>query len=212
MFSYIKRFIDDFDYRYRYSKYLLVFMNFPSQYLYNKNTVKMSGFKNIFSKLARMPWFLGLVIGILAAFVQALLISAGGPPAYGFCVACHTRDLINDIINLFAGEKILGVAPISSLSIFAVLTMVGVFIGGFSAAKHNKEFKIKKSPPLTYLLYFIGGILVLCFALLLGGCPYRAALRFAYGGMVALIGILAMAGGVFVGVRILLKKMEKEGV
>lgn len=172
----------------------------------------MSEIKEKLSNLARMPWFLGLIIGMLAAFVQALLIGTGGPPAYGFCVACHTRDLINDIINLFAGEKILGVAPISALSIFAVLTMVGVFIGGFSAAKLNKEFKIKKSPPLTYFLYLIGGILVLCFALLLGGCPYRAALRFSYGGMIALIGILAMAGGVFAGVRILLKKMEKEVV
>lgn len=164
------------------------------------------------SKLARQPWFLGLVIGFLAALVQAMLMSVGGPPAYGFCVACHTRDLINDIINDIAGEKILGLAPVSSLAVFSVLTMVGVFIGGFAAAKLNKEFKIKTSKPLVYLAYLGGGILVICFALLLGGCPYRAALRFAYGGMVALVGILSMAGGVFVGVRILLKKMEKEVV
>lgn len=177
-----------------------------------ENKMKMSEVKDKFSNLARQPWFLGLVIGFLAALVQALLISVGGPPAYGFCVACHTRDLINDIINLIAGEPVLGVAPVSALAIFAVLTMVGVFIGGYAAAKVNKEFKIKKSPPLTYLAYLGGGILVLCFALLLGGCPYRAALRFAYGGMIALIGIIAMAGGVFVGVQLLLKKMEKEEV
>jgi len=168
--------------------------------------------EKVFSKLARQPWFLGLIIGILAAVVQAMLISVGGPPAYGFCVACHTRDLINFIVNALAGEQIVGLAPVSNLAVFSVLTMVGVFIGGFVAARSNNEFKIKTSSPLTYVIYLGGGILVLCFALLLGGCPYRAALRFAYGGMVALIGILAMAGGVFVGVQILLKKMENEEI
>ncbi|MHA1248640.1 MAG: YeeE/YedE thiosulfate transporter family protein [Candidatus Helarchaeota archaeon] len=168
--------------------------------------------KEKFSKLARQPWFLGFIIGISVALVQAMLISVGGPPAYSFCVACHTRDLINGIINDIAGKNILGLAPISNLAIFPMLTMVGVFIGGFAAAKINKEFKIKKSSPLVYFLYLGGGILVICFALLLGGCPYRAALRFAYGDMIALIGILAMAGGIFTGVQILLKKMEKEEV
>ncbi|MFX0070313.1 MAG: YeeE/YedE thiosulfate transporter family protein [Candidatus Hermodarchaeota archaeon] len=167
--------------------------------------------KEKISKIIKIPAFLGFVIGILAAFGQALLISAGGPEAYGFCVACHTRDLMNRIVNSIAGSTIVGLAPISALSILPVLTMVGVFIGGYAAAKSNKEFKIKKSPPLTYVIYLIGGILVLCFALLLGGCPYRAALRFAYGDLVALIGILSMAGGVFVGVQLLLYKMEKGG-
>lgn len=163
------------------------------------------------SKIIKIPAFLGFVIGILAALSQALLISVGGPEAYGFCVACHTRDLINDIINDIAGKSVLGLAPIASLAILPVLSIVGVFIGGFAAAKRNKEFKIKKSPPLTYLIYFLGGILVLCFALLLGDCPYRAALRFGYGDLVALIGIFSMAGGVFVGVQLLLYKMERVG-
>ncbi|TFG00494.1 MAG: hypothetical protein EU542_08025, partial [Promethearchaeota archaeon] len=125
--------------------------------------------KQKISKLIKMPAFLGFVIGILAALSQALLISVGGPEAYGFCVACHTRDLINDTINDIAGQEILGLAPIASLAILPVLSILGVFIGGFAAARSNKEFKIKKSPPLTYVLYFLGGILVLCFALLLGG-------------------------------------------
>lgn len=162
-----------------------------------------------FSKIIRIPAFLGLCIGLLAAFSQALLISAGGPEAYGFCVACHTRDLINGVVNDAAGEKMLGLAPISANSVIAVLTIVGVMIGAFIAAFKNKEFKIKKSKSLSYIVYFLGGIAVLNLALLLGGCPYRAALRFAYGDIVALIGILAMIGGVGIGVIILLKRGVK---
>lgn len=159
------------------------------------------------SQIIKLPVFLGICIGFLAALSQALLISAGGPEAYGFCVACHTRDLINACINDIAGEKILGLASIGASSI--ILSMIGVMIGGFMAARLNKEFKIKKSPPLTYLWYFIGGILVLCFALLLGGCPYRSALRFAYGDLIALMGIFSIAGGVAVGVILLLYQVNR---
>ena len=161
------------------------------------------------SKWARNPIFLGVIIGFLAAFGQALLFSAGGPEAYGFCVACHLRDFTNDIVNSVAGTE-LAVAPISKNSILPALSIIGVMIGAFIAAKSNKEFKIKKGTFKDYIVYFISGVLVLTFALLVGGCPYRNALRFAYGDLIALIGILAMAVGVFVGTKIITAKMEKE--
>lgn len=160
-------------------------------------------------KWIRNPIFLGIVIGFLAAISQALFLSAGGPEAYGFCVACHTRDLINDIVNSLFGTE-LGVAPISQKAILPSLSIIGVMIGAFIAAKSNKEFKVKKGNWKSYLFYFVGGILVLVFALLVGGCPYRNALRMAYGDLVALIGILAMVLGVFVGVKIILAQMEKQ--
>ncbi|SRR6056297_611575 len=167
-------------------------------------------------KTIKNPIFLGAVIGFLAALVQALLSKSGGPEAYGVCVACHTRDIVNDLFNMLTGNEgtdaALAVAPFSKNADIAVLTIVGIIVGGFLAAKLNKEFKIKKSSLLSYLLYFLGGILVLIFALLLGACPYRAALRFAYGDLVALFGIIAMAVGVFVGVKILLYKMKGEEV
>ena len=171
-----------------------------------------SKFSITIQKLVRNPIFLGVLIGFLAAFSQALLISAGGPEAYGFCVACHTRDLINGIFNKLYDEPILGVAPISTNSISPVLSIVGVMIGAFIASKSNKEFKIKRGKWWEYVIYFLGGILVLFFALIIGGCPYRNALRFAYGDLVAFIAILAMTFGVFVGVKILLFRMEKKMV
>ena len=167
--------------------------------------------KKKISKLIKIPAFLGFLIGILAALLQAMLISAGGPEAYMFCVACHTRDLMNDSVNEILGVQVLGLAPISAASILPILSIVGVLIGAFIAAWKNKEYKLKKSSPLIYFLYTIGGVAVICLALLLGGCPYRAALRFGYGDLVALIGIISMAGGVAVGVSLLLYQMKKSG-
>jgi hypothetical protein len=158
------------------------------------------------SKIIKIPAFLGIVIGFFAALVQALIISAGGPEAYGFCVACHTRDLVNAFFNAFTGAN-LGLATISIVT--PVLTIIGVIIGGYIAATKNKEFRVKKTKPVIYLLYFLGGIASLNFALLLGACPYRAALRFAYGDLIALIGILSIAGGVAVGVLTLLFIMKR---
>lgn len=160
-------------------------------------------------RVMRIPMFLGILIGIFAALIQALVISAGGPEAYGFCVACHTRDLTNSLANSFSNSE-LGLAPISAVT--PVLTIVGVMIGGYIAAKNHEEFKIKKGSYLSYLLYFIGGILVLNFALLVGACPYRLALRFGYGDLVAFIGILSIAGGVAVGVGLLLYTMKRRGI
>jgi hypothetical protein len=162
-----------------------------------------------YTKLAKNPITLGVLIGFLSALTQALVYSAGGPPAYGFCVACHTRDLVNDVVNTIFGTN-LTVAPISAASITASLTMVGVIIGAFVSSKINKEFKIKKSKPVEYLFYTLGGIIVMIFGLLVGACPYRLALRTGYGDLVALIAILAMAAGVFVGVLIVQMKMKKE--
>ncbi len=164
------------------------------------------GTKYKISKIIKIPAFLGILIGFFAALVQALIISAGGPEAYGFCVACHTRDLVNAFFNAFTGDS-LGIAPVSMVT--PVLTIIGVIIGGYIAATRNKEFKVKKTKPIIYLLYFLGGIAVLNLALLLGACPYRVALRFAYGDLIALIGVLSIAGGVAVGVLILLFIMKR---
>src|SRR5512136_1006669 len=91
---------------------------------------------------ARNPLAVGLIIGILAALVQLLLISAGGPEAYGFCVACHTRDVVNVAVNDIAGTK-LAVAAISQNAILPVMTVIGVLIGAFVSAKYFEEFKTK---------------------------------------------------------------------
>jgi len=157
----------------------------------------------------RHPAFLGALIGILAAFTQALLISAGGPVAYGFCVACHTRDLVNGLTNIVAGTH-LALAPISANAVLPVMSIVGVLIGGYVAAKKSKEHKIRKGTNLDYVIYFLAGVIVLQLAMIFGGCPYRAALRTGYGDLSALVFIISMAAGVIAGAYIMLKWAERE--
>lgn len=159
---------------------------------------------------ARNPLFVGLAIGILAALVQVLLISAGGPEAYGFCVACHTRDVVNVAVNDIAGTK-LAVAPISQNAILPVMTVVGVLIGAFISARHYQEFRAKAGTAGSYGRYLLGGLLFMIFALYMGGCPYRMGLRTGYGDAVAFIGIIAIIVGVLVGTKIATAIGEREG-
>lgn len=160
--------------------------------------------------LARSPLYVGLAIGILAALVQVLLISAGGPEAYGFCVACHTRDVVNVAVNDIAGTK-LAVAAISQNAILPVMTVIGVLIGAFVSAKYYEEFKTKTGSVTSYIWYLLGGLLFMIFALFMGGCPYRIGLRIGYGDFVALIGVIAIIIGVLVGIKIATTMAEREG-
>lgn len=159
---------------------------------------------------ARNPLILGLLIGVLAAVVQGLLISAGGPEAYGFCVACHTRDVVNDAVNSIAGTK-LAFAPVSQNAVLPVMTVIGVLIGAFISAKFYQEFKTKTGSGVSYLWYLLGGLFFMVFALFMGGCPYRTALRVGYGDVVAFIGLLAIIAGVLVGIKIATAVVEREG-
>lgn len=159
---------------------------------------------------ARNPVVLGFLVGILAAVIQGLLINAGGPEAYGFCVACHTRDLANFAFNSVAGTK-LAFAPISQNAVLPVLTLIGILTGGFISAKYYQEFRTKTAPVVSYIWYLLGGIFFMVFALFMGGCPYRMGLRMGYGDVVAFIGILAIVLGVLVGIKIATVKAEREG-
>ncbi|HOT03899.1 MAG TPA: YeeE/YedE thiosulfate transporter family protein [Methanolinea sp.] len=171
---------------------------------YTRDTIR-----NITSILIRHPAFLGATIGILAAFSQALLISAGGPEAYGFCVACHTRDMVNGMTNIIAGTS-LALAAISKNSLLPVMSVAGVLIGGYISATLHREHRIKRGTRVEYLGYFLAGVAVLNLAMVFGGCPYRAALRTGYGDLTAILFIVAMAAGVVFGAYLMLKKAEKE--
>lgn len=164
---------------------------------------------SIYDKWARNPLIVGLLIGVLAALVQGLLISAGGPEAYGFCVACHTRDVVNVGVNAVAGTK-LAVAPISQNAVLPVMTVIGVLMGAFLSAKVYTEFRTKTGAFLSYFWYLLGGVFFMVFALFMGGCPYRTALRTGYGDAIAFIGLLAIITGVLIGTRIAMTLAERE--
>ncbi|WP_456418820.1 cytochrome C [Methanocaldococcus infernus] len=146
------------------------------------------------------PLVAGLIGGFVAALLQAFF-NVFPPPAYGVCIACHTRDLVNWIVNNLFGSS-LGLAPVSKA--FPVLTVVGIFIGAFIAANAHKEFKLKETH--NPIVGFVLGILVIIFALLMGGCPLRETIRTAYGDIIAFISLIAMFIGVIVASEVYLKR------
>ncbi|MCW4010350.1 MAG: YeeE/YedE thiosulfate transporter family protein [Candidatus Bathyarchaeota archaeon] len=135
----------------------------------------------------------GLITGALAAIAQ-VSFNVLPPYAYGICVACHARDLINWLVNHAAGLN-LSVAGVSVAA--PVLTVIGLIVGAYIASARNHEFKFKTTKhPLKSFIY---GFLVMVFALILGACPLRTILRVAYGDIIAVVGFAAIAVGVIIG-------------
>jgi len=151
------------------------------------------------------PWIAGTIIGFLAASLQRIA-SMTAPPAYGFCMACHARDLINSILNSLAGTN-LGVAPI--VTSIPTLTVIGVLAGAFAAALLFKEFRLTKAKSyVSYLKMFILGVLVMNFALILSACPIRTALRVAHGDLIAVVGLICIGIGAIVATMALEKSVK----
>lgn len=139
----------------------------------------------------------GIVAGLLAVVVQVFL-SVKPPPAYGICMACHTRDMVNWVVNRLAGTH-WDIAPVSVA--LPLLTTVGVFIGASLAARRNHEYRpIALGQRGRSFLY---GIVVMNAAILGLGCPTRLLLLGAYGEALALFTIVAAAFGIFVGTELL---------
>ncbi len=134
----------------------------------------------------------GLTAGVLAALAQ-IFFKVFPPYAYGVCVACHARDLVNWLVNQGTGWS-LSVATVSVAA--PVLTVIGLILGAYIASVRNHEFKFKTTKhPIKSFIY---GFLVMVFALILGACPLRTVLRMAYGDIIAVIGFVAIAVGVVI--------------
>ena len=136
---------------------------------------------------------MGIIAGILAAAAGSFF-DVRPPEAYGVCMACHARDLVNWTLNGVVGTH-LDVAPASL--VFPVLTPIGVLIGALIASKTSGEFRWQK--PDSSVKTFLYGIFVMNFALLAGGCSIRLLLRTAAGEALGLIGFGGMVIGVVLG-------------
>ena len=136
---------------------------------------------------------MGIVSGLLAVAAGAFF-GVRPPEAYGVCMACHGRDLVNWVVNLLAHTH-LEVAPASL--VYPVLTTAGVFAGAFLGAKTSGEFRWRS--PENPLKTFAYGMLVMSCALLAGGCSIRLLLRASAGEALGAIGFGGMAAGVALG-------------
>lgn len=139
----------------------------------------------------------GIVAGILAV-VAGTFFEVRPPEAYGVCMACHGRDLLNWTINAVAHTN-LTVAPASV--VVPVVTPIGVLLGALLAATTSGEFRWRT--PESPLKAFVYGVLVMNLALLAGGCSIRLLLRASAGELLGVMGFGGMVAGVILGTRCL---------
>ena len=146
------------------------------------------------TKLKDSAFFAGLVLGLGAATIQAYF-NLVPPSAYGVCMVCHPKELVNwladHVLNTHWGYSMAAVdAPI--------LTVVGVVLGaGWGAWRHG-EFILR--PARQPVRYFVLGFLMVNFGLILGSCPIRIVLLSAYGSLMGLVGWALVVIGVGAGV------------
>jgi len=135
-----------------------------------------------------LNWVLIVTAGLAFGLGAVLLVQSGNPGNYGFCAACHLRDI--------AGS--LGIQNVPTLQ-YARPEVFGWIIGAFGLATVRGEFRPRggSSAPIRFFL----ALFMMLGALVFLGCPLRALLRLAGGdlnGLTALAGFIAGIGsGIF---------------
>jgi hypothetical protein len=142
------------------------------------------------SRWPRSPVFYGIVVAAVAA-LAGVWGHVSPPAAYGLCSACHGRDLADWLLNHVEGAKLFVTAAGVR---WPLLTVVGLVIGAFAAARRNGEFTALNLGGNARQVGY--GAVVMGAALFVGGCPTRMLIRTGYGDLAGLIGL----GGIAVGI------------
>lgn len=128
-----------------------------------------------------MVWMIlaGLIFGLGAV----LLVAMGNPGNYGFCAACHLRDV--------AGA--LGLHQAATLQ-YARPEILGIVLGASLLALGQREFRPRggSRPVVRFFL----GMMMMIGALAFLGCPLRGLLRLAGGDLNGLTGLAGFAAGI----------------
>ncbi|MDZ4132873.1 MAG: YedE family putative selenium transporter [Dethiobacteria bacterium] len=126
--------------------------------------------------------FVGILIGILASLLQLW----GNPANMGICVACFERDIAG-ALGLHRAAVVQYMRP----------EIIGFVLGSFAAAYLFKEFRSRLgSAPIVR---FVLGVFAMVGALIFLGCPWRALLRLAGGDLNAILGLLGLSVGIWIG-------------
>lgn len=136
------------------------------------------------------PFKAGVVLGLGAALVQAYF-KVIPPAAYGVCMVCHPKDLVNWIADhVLNTDWSYSVASTN----WPILTVIGVVLGALVAARQHGELHLR--PARQTLFHFVNGFLMMNFGLILGSCPIRIVLLSAYGNLVGIVGWVCVVIGV----------------
>lgn len=132
-------------------------------------------------------WVAGISFGLGAV----LLVQFGNPGNYGFCAACHLRDVAG-AVGLHNAEMLQYARP----------EIFGWIIGAFAMSKVSGEFRTRggSSPAMRFLL----GMFMMLGALVFLGCPLRSLLRLAGGDLNGLTGLAGFMTGIGTGIFFLM--------
>lgn len=133
---------------------------------------------------------LTILTGVVLGLGGVLLVKFGNPGNYGFCAACHLRDIA-------------GALGIHSTAILQYVRpeILGFILGAFGLARVSGEFRPRggSNPAIRFVL----GMAMMMGALVFLGCPLRAILRVAGGDLNGLTALAGFIGGIGVGIMFL---------
>ena len=149
------------------------------------------------------PWIFGIIAGVMIVLAEAF---AGlyPPAAYSFCLTCHTRDLVNTVVNGMFGAHFQ--TTILSRRVL-MLTSPSVLIGAFIAASAYAEFNRQKSR--RPLLFFLYGAVIMILGILIFGCPTRIVIRTGYGELFGIVALAGMMSGIWLATIIMRRKWSR---
>ncbi len=130
----------------------------------------------------------GAFIGMIAPMLQKL----GNPGNMGICVACFERDIAG-AIGFHQAAVVQYMRP----------EIIGFVLGALIAAYLFREFKPRVGS--TPIVRFFLGVFAMIGALAFLGCPWRALLRLAGGDLNAILGLLGLGFGIWIGTLFLKK-------
>ncbi len=138
---------------------------------------------------------IGIIMGLSAAALQAFFLDK---PADGISFIGHPADLLNWIANHLFGTSwpVQEDFAVTASVAIPILTVVGVFIGSYIAARRSKELRLRPGPVGRRFSAVIFGFLVINFGMLLGSCPIRVGLMVGDGGVLAVIALTSIVAGV----------------
>lgn len=124
----------------------------------------------------------GAFIGMIAPMLQKL----GNPGNMGICMACFERDIAGTI-GFHQAAVVQYMRP----------EIIGFVLGALIAAYLFREFKPRVGS--TPIVRFFLGVFAMIGALAFLGCPWRALLRLAGGDLNAILGLLGLGFGIWIG-------------
>ena len=137
--------------------------------------------KNYFSSKSGII-LVGLIIGVFAALLQKF----GNPANMGLCIACFERDIAG-ALGFHRAGVVQYIRP----------EIIGILLGSSIVAFFTGEFKSRGGS--STIIRFVLGFFAMIGALVFLGCPWRAFLRLAGGDLNAIVGLLGLIAGIYVG-------------